>query len=160
MFRFFSKMLAVCFAFFYALTSLGQSLSPARVSFEEYYTHRHLVGPFVITSKGVQGSGSDLDGYYANVFYRKYRKDHPLPLRIADFDAQNQSEIFLFLFGMGSFLFAFIPFLAWIIFHRSKTSPFLRIFFLFLALGSVFLIMTFIPILSVGRHYENVFVAG
>lgn len=141
----------------YSLVSLSKSFGASDVRFEEYYVNRHRIGPFTVESTGVHGSGSDLDGYYANVFYGK---DTPLPIRFTDFDPQSQVELILFLLGFIVLLSSCIPLAIWIYQGRPKSGYLPKASIVFVSLGVSLILLCFIPVISFGRQYVNVFFPG
>jgi hypothetical protein len=157
MLKFFIKTLFLCFGVLYALVSLGKSLGVSDVRFEEYYVNRYAVGLFTVESTGVHGSGSDLDGYYANVFYGK---DKLLPIRFTDFDPQSQVELDLFLLGFIVALSSCIPFAVWVYKGWSTSDKLPKASIVLVSVGVGLVLLSFIPVISFGKHYVNVFVPG
>ena len=151
------RTLFLCFGVLYALAFLSKSFGASDVRFEEYYVNRHTVGPFTIESTGVHGSGSDLDGYYANVFYGK---DKPLPIRFTDFDPRSQVELILFFLGLIISLSSCIPLAVWMYRGRSKLGYLPKTSIILVSIGMGLVLLSFVPVISFGKHYVNVFVAG
>lgn len=157
MLKFFIRAFFLCVGALYVLALLSRSFGASDVRFEEYYVNRYTVGPFMIESTGVHGSGSDLDGYYANVFYGK---DKPLPIRFTDFDPHSQVELILFLFGLIISLSSCIPLAVWIYQGRSKLRYLPKTSIILVSIGVGLALLSFVPVISFGKHYVNVFVAG
>ena len=157
MFKYFLKVLYLCFVGAYALAVIGHSFRSPDSRFEEYYVNRYTIGSFEIESTRVHGSGSDLNGYFANVFDNKHR---PLPIRFTDFDPMSQIEVLMFMCGMGILFSAIIPVVVWIYLKRPAASRLPHRAVVLISIGIVLAVLSFVPIISFGRPYVNQFVAG
>lgn len=164
LFKRFFLAFVLLFSFLYFGKVVSHSIASHRVRYEEYYLRSYSAGPFHIESRGVHGSGADLDGFYANVSYR----GTPLPIRFTDYDPKaNDREIEFFLLGLACLSLALIVAIPAIAFKILRAFGMLdgwtfdaEPVFVIAGFGLGFCLVVMIPILSFGWPYVNVFVAG
>lgn len=149
----------VLFSFVYLGNAIYRSFMSHQVRFEEYYTHEYSLRSFLIESKGVHGSGADLDGYYANVSY----KGSALPIRFTDYNPQGWHEEFeLLLLGLICLFFSVAGAAGVGLLKKSEkeTVGFKNRICILAGLGATFFLFPAIPFISFGLPYINIFVAG